>query len=351
VSTNEVSTNGANGISVTTNDASTNDASVNAPSDGTSAVAEDSVIRSVAHPDAVAQLVRRLWALRVDEAVLVRSLVNDVWRVTAEGRRVAVKVYRAGRWTVDQVAWEQDLARHLHGAGLTDAEPVPLVDGRFTGTFAAPEGWRPVAMTAWSAAEKPRPPFDDALYAEFGALAARFHEVAGSMSSTHPARVFPLDSALAAPSARVERALLRLGRASDAALVAHGGARAYAALSGLEAAALRRGVRHGDVSLDNVLRTPAGLALHDFDLSGSGWPAADLVGALSTPHAEAFLEGYESVRPLHPAERLALPYLRAAELIRNLDFHLVDKVAIRGIESVGEGWVDSELAALRDLPW
>jgi Ser/Thr protein kinase RdoA (MazF antagonist) len=70
---------------------------------------------------------------------------------------------------------------------------------------------------------------------------------------------------------------------------------------------------------------------------------------LSTPRAAAFLAGYEEVRPLQPLERRALPFLRAAELIRNLDFHLTDKVAIRGIESIGEGWVDSELAALRDL--
>lgn len=33
------------------------------------------------------------------------------------------------------------------------------------------------------------------------------------------------------------------------------------------------GVCHGDVSLDNVLLTSEGLALHDFDLSAEGWRA------------------------------------------------------------------------------
>jgi Ser/Thr protein kinase RdoA (MazF antagonist) len=306
------------------------------------------VVRSVASPPAVVQLVRTLWSLDARKAVLIRSLVNDLWRVTAQEQYFALKVYRAGRWSVNEVAWEQDLARLLRAEGLTDAEPVPLADGRLAGTVLAPEGGRPVVLTTWAAAPKPRPPFDDALYAEFGTLAARFHAAAAAMSSVHGARVFTLESVLTAPAVRVGRALHGLSRHADAVMVVERADRAQGELLALMSAGLRHGVRHGDVSLDNVLMTNSGLTLHDFDLSGHGWPAADLVGALSTPHSAAFLEGYETIRPLQPVERRALPHLRVAELVRNLDFHLTDKAAIRGIESVGEGWVDAELAALRD---
>ncbi|WP_442913247.1 phosphotransferase [Kribbella sp. CA-293567] len=50
--------------------------------------------------------------------------------------------------------------------------------------------------------------------------------------------------------------------------------------------ALGRGVCHGDVSLDNILVSDDGLSLHDFDLSGTGYRAADFTGVAS-PSAKA----------------------------------------------------------------
>ncbi|WP_150308154.1 phosphotransferase enzyme family protein [Planctomonas psychrotolerans] len=265
----------------------------------------------------------------------------------AEEGTYALKIYRANRWSTAQVAWEQDLAAHLLRADLTDTVGVPLRDGRLVGEIASPEGTRPFALTEWATAPKPTPPFSDELYRSFGAVVAGFHSRADGLRSAHPLRPFDALSALDAPRRRVRDALTALERRADADLVEVEGQRTVDALAELESRGLPRGIRHGDASLDNVRLTADGMRLHDFDLSGEGWPMSDLVGALSTPFAAAFLSGYRSVRSITDVELDALPALRAAELLRNLDFHLTDKVAIRGEESVAEGWVDAELDALR----
>jgi hypothetical protein len=43
----------------------------------------------------------------------------------------------------------------------------------------------------------------------------------------------------------------------------------------------------------------------------------------------------------------AIPWLGVVDRIGNLHFHLVDKPRIRGTESMGEGWLQHNLDALR----
>ena len=107
------------------------------------------------------------------------------------------------------------------------------------------------------------------------------------------------------------------------------------------------GVRHGDASLDNIhVAADGSLLWHDFDLAAAGWRAADLTGPYGGAHWPAFLDGYTSLRS---ADTAAVVALRVAGLVRNLAWHLTGKVALRGTESLGEGWVERELASLREL--
>lgn len=107
------------------------------------------------------------------------------------------------------------------------------------------------------------------------------------------------------------------------------------------------GVRHGDVTMDNVHRTDAGLVIHDFDLAHIGWRVADLSSCLATPFADAYLTGYAEIRAVGTADMEALPWLRVVESIGNLAFHLTDKAGWRGTETLDEGWVENGLADLR----
>ncbi|WP_327011074.1 hypothetical protein OHA72_29675 [Dactylosporangium sp. NBC_01737] len=296
--------------------------------------------RSLAAPDGVGALLAQRCGLAVTGCALVRSLTNDVYRVeTAGGRAYACKVYATG---AGHVAWEQDLAAHLAAEGVTAAVPVPLSDGALVGTIDAPEGVRAFTVTVWATGDKPRPPWSDGLFHRYGVALARLHLAADAFVSAHPARADD-------PMSTLDKAL---GEASDAALPATGDpvVREMAAVARERLRATPRpdiGVRHGDASLDNLHLTHGGGVLwHDFDLAAVGWRVADLTGAYGGAHWPAFLEGYRTLRPV---DTDAVVALRVVELVRNIAWHLTAKVALRGSESIHEGWVERELASLRDL--
>ncbi|GAA3227025.1 phosphotransferase enzyme family protein [Dactylosporangium siamense] len=287
--------------------------------------------RSLAAPEGIAALVAARCGIAVTGCELVRSLTNDVYRVEADGRAYACKVYATGS---RHVAWEQDLAAHLAAAGVTAAAPVPLDDGTLVGTVDAPEGARPFTVTVWAAGEKPRPPWTGALFHRYGTALARFHLATDGFVSGKTARIDD-------PTSTLDTAL----RGIADPMVHEMAAAARERLA--RVAAPDRGVRHGDASLDNVhLDDDGGVRWHDFDLAAVGWRAADLTGPYGGAHWPAFLDGYRTLRPVDPDAVVAL---RVVELVRNIAWHLTAKVALRGSESVGEGWVERELASLRDL--
>lgn len=157
-------------------------------------------LRSLPSPDALADLVSGAYALDVTSCVLVRSLVNDVYRVTTPRGRFALKVYRHDGRSLEEVGWEQDLANHVHAQGLRVAVPVPLAEGRAAGEIAYPEGSRPFTLYTWVTGRKPQPPVTNELFHQFGDVIARFHTAADSFCSAHGRRSFDVRSDLGAPA-------------------------------------------------------------------------------------------------------------------------------------------------------
>ncbi|WP_433010758.1 phosphotransferase enzyme family protein [Kribbella sp. CA-294648] len=282
-------------------------------------------LRSLPDPEALRGRLAEVYGLPFTDCTLLRSLVNDVYEVTAPDARYVLKLYRANHWTVQEIRWETRLLRQLVRAGLQVPEVVVLADGSEVGVLEAAEGDRPYTLSTYLAGTKPQPPFDDELYHSFGVLIAAFHDATDDFLPRAPRRQ---------PAA--EGNLLReLAGAVRNHLAQYSGV-------------LARGICHGDVSLDNVFVTADGLALYDFDLSGDGYRAADFTGVAATPYWPAFLAGYQSRRPVSDADLAAIPYLTVAGRLANLHFHLVDKPLTRGTESIGEGWAAAELAALQE---
>jgi Ser/Thr protein kinase RdoA (MazF antagonist) len=292
-------------------------------------------LRSLVDPAALAELVAAEYELDVTGCVLLRSLVNDVYRIDApDGPRI-LKVYRTGQHSVDDVAWELELAAVLkpmvaHGIRRAGGEPV--------GVLTAAEGPRPYAMWEWAPGCRPRPPFDDGLFRRFGVAAAWFHAAADD-AAMRP-RALAIEEALGRP---YDELLPRLEPA-DRVVIAGLVDAARRRLSGLD---LERGVCHGDLSLDNLHLDGDRIVFYDLDRSGWGRRAADLTGVASTEHWPAFLAGYRSIRSIADADLQALPWLDVIERVGVLHFHLVDKPLLRGTESVGDGWAEHNLERLR----
>jgi Ser/Thr protein kinase RdoA (MazF antagonist) len=87
------------------------------------------------------------------------------------------------------------------------------------------------------------------------------------------------------------------------------------------------GLVHGDVIPSNAQVMPSGeIAVRDFEFCGYGWRAYDIAtyrgevqfGEASASVADAFLAGYEEIRPLAAREQPALPVLQAARHVYSL---------------------------------
>jgi Ser/Thr protein kinase RdoA (MazF antagonist) len=295
-----------------------------------------SPLRSLLAPADVARLVAAAYGLDVRHATLLRTLVNDVYRVETAHGPLVFKLYRHGRG-VTEVAWEARLAAHLHERGVPVVRTVPRPGGDPVCTIAAPEGERAGLLWEWAPGALPGTSIDDRLATEFGRTVAAFHAAADDGAPPAPVtRAEPLGGTLAELRAVVEPADRELLDVLAAALPER-----------IAAAGLERGICHGDVSLDNVHLDGDRLVLYDFDRAAEDFRAADLTGVATTTWWPAFLAGYRAVRSLGDADLAALPWLTVRHLIANLHFHLVVKPTFRGTDSIGEGWAERELSALR----
>ena len=227
------------------------------------------------------------------------------------GRRVALRLHRPGYQDAAGIDAELDWTAALARGGFPLPEPAPTRAGGWW----VQAGDRLATCVRWldgaPIGEGGRPLRGDpvALMRETGALLARLHAATDALALPHDL-----------PRQRWDAAGL-LGEdplwgrfwdtnATDAAgralLVAARDAAALrlAALSGADF-----GLIHADVLRENLLRTPRGLALIDFDDSGWGWRMFDLgtamVQNLDEPRAgamaAALLDGYAALRPLPAA--------------------------------------------------
>ena len=114
-------------------------------------------LRSLLAPDAVAALVADAYRLPVTGAVLLRTLVNDVYRVDTGRGPLVLKLYRHGR-DVAEVGWEAGLAAHVAGRGVPVVRAVPLPDGRLAAAHDAAEGKRAFALGSGRPAACPGTP-------------------------------------------------------------------------------------------------------------------------------------------------------------------------------------------------
>ncbi len=285
-------------------------------------------LRSIVDPIPLAALAAREYGLEVTGCVLLRSLVNDVYRLDTPSGPRALKLYRAG---YAAAGWEVALAAHV-GAGV--AQGVRLRDGRPAGVLAAAEGERAFTLWEWVPGGKPPKPRTDGLYHRFGVATAEFNEAAAGFRGPPAADV----------GALVDDVLARVPQAADRSLIARLAAEADRRVAGAD---LERGICHGDVTLDNVHVTGDRIVFFDLDRAAAGRRAADLCPVAATPQWPAFLAGYRTVRPFRAADVAVLPWLDVLLRIDYLHFHLYAKPAIRGTESLTEGWVHQNLTALR----
>ena len=257
--------------------------------------------------------------------------INDTYLVRDGAANYFLRISPTALRTQAQLEAEVDLLNTLNVHQLSVPAPVAQKDGNFVEALHAPEGVR-YAILFRQIEGDPAPTFTPEQGEIYGKTAAKIHHLTDQQDQSY-ARfhhdlnyIFdePLEQLIAFLTNHLENADDFLGSGGT-----EGGVVGYlqelgkmlkAEINQLPRTAPEYGICHGDLLPDNALfNSQNQLGLLDFDEFGYGWRAYDIaifLWSLVFPFdrdeqgeiREAFLRGYQSIRPLSEAELKALPY-------------------------------------------
>lgn len=256
----------------------------------------------------------------------VKYRENHVFRVdTPDGRSYAVRLHRPGYRTDEEILTELVYLDALGRAGVPVPEVVRDREGRLMSTVATKRLRRVVSIQHWIPDALPFGDIDDALsgrhdppseaFREIGALIGRLHAAADEIGLPEGFRRAAWDAdglAGERPLWGAAHALGGLSR-SESATLERAARRVHERLGRIGTDEKTFGVIHADATPENILVTPMGVVLIDFDDFGTGWHVFDLVTTIfhharnpRYPEFErALLDGYSRHRRI-PEEARAM---------------------------------------------
>ncbi|MBM3513899.1 MAG: hypothetical protein FJX59_09305 [Alphaproteobacteria bacterium] len=277
------------------------------------------VIQSVLDGAALAaELARRFDIAPPVKCRLISRGMNDIYEVRSAHGRHAVKVARAGKADDAAFDYEQAYAQHLADAGFTVPAPMIGRDGKGFFSVDAPEGRRQIAVMKWLDGT----PLTKAMSADdarrLGAFLARLHQSVENFNPPSPRSPETERKINERLPALVE---MVADDPQSAQFLRHTASDVVARITAMDRAAMPFGAIHGDFQYANVMATPGGaLATFDFSDCGQDFLGRDIVtffwrsdfDGVGDALNPAFVAGYQSIRPLTPAELAALPLFRVA---------------------------------------
>jgi Ser/Thr protein kinase RdoA (MazF antagonist) len=242
--------------------------------------------------------------------------INDTYLVRAGTTQWMLRIAPAQRRSDAQLATEINLLYFLHHHGLQVPQPVTLRDGTAVRTLAAPEGPRQAVLFTYVPGMGYTPATSHSY--RYGQAIAHFHTVTGNFSQDQPLWRFETAELLERPLELLHAWLA--GRPADRAFLVGLVERLRPILARLPRAAPIYGLCHGDLNNGNLhLIGDDQWALLDFEYIGYGWRVFDIATFFNNQlnqegHStqtrrllDAFLDGYQSIRPLSPTELTVLP--------------------------------------------
>lgn len=260
--------------------------------------------------------------------------MNDVYVMRTEQTRFALRAWRGGWRAIEEVEGELAFLNFLRNRGFNASFPVPARDGSWYFTLQAPEGARPAALYEWAEGVK----FNDALdldtAREIGRQFALLHRLGLDFVPPHPVDI-SVGSLIDDLPYLLDLVYDRPDDVRDYPALA---VRMTAALDAMAERDLPRGACHGDLHPSNLHIAPDGrITFLDFDGCGYGYFLRDIANfvfgndfyGFDKSYGDAFVAGYDEVRPLTGDEHALLDFFVLAKT-----FQLAGGIA-RNINSVG----------------
>lgn len=282
------------------------------------------VTRSFVSADAFAEVIAEQYSFDNPVACklfskMLRTQDNDHYQVTAAGKKYVARIYQQGdpigRQESDyqfELAWLADLRKN----GLPVSYPLARRDGSLLGSVNAPEGIRYYALFSFAPGEPMAADDPDQLH-QVGREMAHIHQVSNQFSTSYQRQPMDVEFLVDSSIQRIRRYWgNRIDEQLDILITSGEEAKeeVLALVQNDKEAVDAWGPIGGDFH-------PVSTHFHDgkpcffnFDLCGYGWRAYDIAVFLLNSNllhqdpelAEAFFEGYYSVRPLSANEYEAI---------------------------------------------
>lgn len=279
--------------------------------------------------------------------------LHDNYLVEDESGKYILRVYRNDWRSRYDVLFELDFLTFLADAGDPVAYPLPTASGERCLFHPYPEGERAVALFRFAPGVAPSENLTFEQSRRLGEAVAQLHLAADDYSPKYSRQELTVEYLLDA-SVRVISGFLDSG---DAAYLSEVQASIKAELPELPRVAPYFGVCHGDVNPNNLhFSEDGGLTVFDFDQCGYGWRAFEIgkfmSSILARPERERllaqFVAGYESVRPLTPAEVCAISLFTKISVIWVLAIHAYNAERI-GYKYLDAAFWKKRLSRLKEL--
>lgn len=271
------------------------------------------VVRSLVHPQAIVDLLVTHYNWKeTPEVHLLSQGDNDIYLISSGLESYIFRLSRHQKhWldSKDNYLFEMEWLNFLHSHNLPVSYPIPQLQGDYIGELRAPEGIRYWALFTWADGT----PYMETTRAEiFGKSIAEIHLVSDYFKAHHTRHHLNLEFLLDKPLNRIEQALAGSYAEELSFLKEELLPRLIAPVRAIPSSGSEYGPIGGDFHGYNQHFTDNNEITHfDFDLCGYGWRAYDLAifrwsRGSDQQLWEAFLKGYESVRPLNPLELEAI---------------------------------------------
>jgi Ser/Thr protein kinase RdoA (MazF antagonist) len=278
----------------------------------------------------------------------------DIYRVKTATGNFYLKVYRPPQ-SLELTEAEARFVSALSTFGVPVVKPVPRVDGRFAFQVSAPEGIRP--MLLFEQAPPPLPSqLDQALLSQVGEKVALVHAAADEFDTDLNIPEMQSDSFLRERVYYTSRFL----STQERAYLGDVSTSLNLVLQQLPRKTPDFGLCHADLVISNLRLTAEGtLTLFDFGNTSKTWRAFELAvvyWSLGNRYRDcrdhlwqAFLQGYESIRPLPEALSERLAVMLVLRQIAFLGGNCATLPLRLGTEPFESGFIEKEMKRLRRL--
>jgi Ser/Thr protein kinase RdoA (MazF antagonist) len=246
---------------------------------------------------------------------LLRAAINHAYLVTDGQQKYVFRVYSYNWRTELEITEEIGLLQLLKENDLPVSYALPDPKGNFIQHIAAPEGRRMAVLFSYAKGEKVLN-YSAELHYKLGEIMARMHTVTHDLPFN---RVQYTPAVLLIDSFEKIKQFIS-GDTEEMQWMQQAQQQLLRLFNNAAAFSLRNGVVHLDIWFDNLnIHNNQDITLFDFDFCGTGWLLLDIAYyQLQLFHIEkepeqhelklnSFLKGYESITPIHEAEKQLIP--------------------------------------------